>query len=373
MLEMYFAEHNLWDLETLKKHCEEQKVEVTISNLSPNVVMLHYSEEAHFEQSWTEFSRQCRGLIVDLAARKILAHPFNKFFNIGEQPETDYKALEALGKFEVSEKLDGSMCILYKDPTTNTFRLTTKGSFASDHGQVATEMLPEHLKNDFFVDNYTLIFELVSHKPEFRIVVDYAKKGYPEGLYLIGVRYRPTGQLLSYWQVQEFAMWQGLQTANIYSFESLDALIKSLESLPVQDEGYVLRFENGHMAKAKGAKYLQAHKFISRMSPKYILEALGDGTIQDLLHAAPEEYREDVQELVEEFSRDKAELTEEVFELFEKAPKESRKEFALWIQQNSPPELKSFLFTLFDKKPLQDSKIYAIIGEQRKISGATKI
>lgn len=373
MLEKYFNDNGLWDLDTLTKHCTEQKVDVTQSNLSPSVVMLHYAEEAHFEQAWTDFNRQCRGLIVDLSAKKILAHPFNKFFNIGEQPETEYKALEMLGKFEVSEKLDGSMCILYKDPTTQTFRLTTKGSFASDHGQVATDMLPEHLKSDFFVDNYTLMFELVSHNPEFRIVVDYAKKGYPEGLYLIGVRYRPTGQLMTYWQVQEFAMWQGLHVANIYSFESLDALIKSLESLPIQDEGYVLRFENGTMAKAKGASYLQAHKFISRMSPKYILEALGTGTVQDLLHAAPEEYREDIQELVQEFSIAKNELVDEVGDLFEAAPKESRKEFALWVVQNSPPELKSFLFTLFDKKPLQDSKIYAIIGDKKQISGATKI
>lgn len=373
-IEQYFNENNLWNMERLKAHCAEHKVRVITSatNRCPaTTVMLHYAEEAHFEQAWTPFNIVCRGLIVDLATREVLAYPFNKFFNLGERPETEYDRLVQLGGFEVSEKLDGSMIVLFYDRASRRVLATTKGSFDSEHGVAATSIIPENLQNESLLREYTLLFELIDNR--FRIVVDYKKRGYAEGLYLIGVRHRQSNRLLPFSEVRQFATMYNLKTFKTYPVESLDKLLHIAQNLPVFEEGFVLRFKNDFMVKVKGPAYLQAHKFISNMSPKSILEALQDGTAGELVRVAPEEYREEVQQYIEKFSRERQQLEEEIEGYFEKAPKDARKDFALWVQKEVPSDIRGFLFTLFDKKPFDRRKIYALVGTRQGVTGETKI
>ncbi len=371
-LEQYFTDNNLWDLDILKAHCVEHKVKVIQSSKYPNgIVMLHYEEEAHFEQAWTEFNTKCRGLIVNLTDREILAYPFDKFFNLGERPETEYDKLVSLGSFEISEKLDGSMIVLFFDKTTGQVMATTKGSFDSEHGAVATSLIPIHLQNQTLLQEYTLMFELIDKR--FRIVVDYQKRGYEEGLYLIGVRHRSSNRLLSVNEVRQFAGAYRLRTFKTYDVPSLDRLLHIVQSLPVFEEGFVLRFNTGLMVKIKGPAYLQAHKFISHLSPKSILESLQDGVSGELIKIAPEEYREEVQQYIEKFQREKVAIEETANSYFEQAPKETRKEFALWVQKEVPSDLRGSLFTLMDNKPLDRKKVYTLVGERLGVSGVTKL
>lgn len=372
--ESYFTANRLYDKDRLRQHCAENLVYMRESDKFPDLAMLHYAEEAHFEQKWNPFNLMCRGLIVDLKNNKILAYPFNKFFNIGERPETQYSFLEREGSFEVSEKLDGSLLILFKDPTTGKFFVTTKGSFDSEHGEYATKRIPDQLKADIFVDNYTLMFELISKK--YQIVIDYEKKGYPEALYLVGVRHLPTNMLLSYKEVQEFAMQHQLYTIKTYlNFKSLDEIIEDTKHLPVLDEGYVIRFKsNGLMVKVKGAEYLRVHRFISRLSPKFILEALGGGNEDELIKLAPEEYREDVVATIKLFKKQYKEITKQIYSLYEYSPVDCpRKVFALWVMKEVPSEYRSFMFTLLDGRNLPDQKLYKLIGEREKVSTETMI
>lgn len=373
-IENYFNENGLWDLARLKAHCAEHKVRVITTSTercASSIVMLHYEEEAHFEQAWTPFNVTCRGLIVDLATREVLAYPFDKFFNLGERPETEYDKLLQLGNFDVSEKLDGSMITLFYDRASRKVLATTKGSFDSEHGAFATPLVPPAFQNEDLLREYTLIFELIDSR--FRIVVDYKKRGYTEGLYLIGVRHRPSNRLLSFAEVRQFASMYGVKTFKTYPVDSLSKLLHITQSLPVFEEGFVLRFKNDLMVKVKGPAYLQAHKFISNMSPKSILESLQDGTSDELERIAPEEYREEVQQYIEKFTTVKQQIEQDVSLYFTKAPKDTRKDFALWVQQNVPSDLKGFMFMLFDNKPLDRKKIYALVGERQGVSGESKI
>lgn len=370
--ESYLSLHDLWSLENLQQECERSGVRIVTSPSSPTTVMLHYTEETQFDKKWNNFNRMCRGLILDLANRKVLAYPFDKFFNLDEMPETKYNVLEELGAFEVTEKLDGSMLVLYRDPTTKELRLTTKGSFTSDHGVYATSIMPQSWQQlgDGILERYTFVFELISSK--FPIVIDYRKKGYTEGLYLIGVRDRYQNIMLPHNQVEAFAIQFGVNLSKTYSFASLDELIDNVKGLTVLEEGYVLRYDD-RFVKVKGQSYLAAHRFISHLSRKSILEALGLGTAKDLLTIAPEEYRADVEKEIELFQKHKFTLVNILYEQFSKAPKDSRKEFALWVQQSVEPDLKGFMFTLLDNKPLDDKKIYALIGVREGVTGETKI
>ncbi len=217
----------------------------------------------------------CRGLIVDMKNQVILSYPFNKFFNLGQSPETNYEVLKDKKDFEVSEKLDGSMLILFKNSSDNQYYFTTKGSFDSDHGKFATSIMPEILKQDRWVNDYTLMFELISS--EFRIVIDYKAKGYKQGIYLIGARDKRSNRLLTYAEVAAIAAELGFPCMKTYQFESLDQLVEKTKDLPMSEEGFVLRYPDGLMVKVKGAAYLRAHRFISCLSDKNILEAVKEG------------------------------------------------------------------------------------------------
>lgn len=369
--EAYFNENDLYHLDRLTQHCEHNLVYLITCEKFPGIIMLHYREEAHFDGKWNTFNRMCRGLIVDLNNKRILAYPYNKFFNVNERPETKYEVLEKLGKFEVSEKLDGSLLILFKDPKTKQFFVTTKGSLKSDHGIYATSILPEQVKKDKLVTEYTLMFELIDKR--FRIVVDYTKKGYQDGLYLIGVRHRYSNRLLSYHEVQEFANELNLHTLHTYQFNSLNEILDNVKHLPVLDEGYVIRFNDGQLVKIKGTEYLRVHRFISKLSPKYILEALGEGKEKSLIEIAPEEYRDDIIKHVKDFQWKQRTMVNKCYERFHVAPKTTRKEFALWVMEEVESELKGFLFTLFDQKPLPIDKLYRTIGKIEGVTAETKI
>lgn len=373
--EQYITEYNLWDLNKLKEYAQVNFVYVIESSRFPNVVMLHYQDSAQYDNLWNPFNRMCRGLILDVKNRKILAYPFSKFFNLGQMPETFYEKLKELGSFQTSEKLDGSMCILFRDPNTDKLTFTTKGSLNSEHAQYANSL---QMLSGFWIvaERYTrkgtLVFELISKR--FQIVIDYSKKDYPEGLYLVGYRDHISNKLASYDEVANIAKELGVPTFKTYQFNSLDQLIETAKGLPVLEEGFVLRFPGDLLVKVKGSAYLAAHRFISNLSDRNILEAVADGTASTLLELAPEEYYQDVLDKINYFQNRLAELERICYNLFREAPKGfSRKEFAIWVNQHVSSHFRGFLFNLLDGKLLDQKRLCKVIEEIDCVDGKTKI
>lgn len=371
----YLKMHELWDLDKLKQHAQHNNVYVIQSPKFPDVVMLHYMDAVQYDNLWTTFNRMCRGLILDMKNQRVLAWPFNKFFNLDQMPETKYDKLETLGHFETSEKLDGSMIIMFRDPNTDKLTFTTKGSLDSEHGQYANALqLPTGfwLVASRYMESGTLIFELISKR--FQIVVDYNKKGYEEGLYLIGYRDHISGRLAGFNEVSKIADDLGVHTFQRYQFDSLDRLLEITDALPVLEEGFVLRFEDDLMVKVKGKAYLAAHRFISHLSDRNILEAVADGTAANLATLAPEEYRQDVLDKIAHFNKRVTELENTCYTLYSEAPKSGlRKDFALWVNTNVPSHFKGFMFQLLDQKPVNRKHMCKVLEEIDNIDGRTRI
>ena len=368
----YLAEHNLWDIDNLKAHAEQNNVQVIESKDYPFLVMLHYKNDCVWDNNWSPFARMCRGLILDMHDQRVLAYPYDKFFNMSQVPETSYDVLKDKKEFEISEKLDGSMILVFQDPSTGEYVATTKGSFGSEHGKFATSILPNSIKQTKWVEEYTLMFELISR--EFRIVIDYKAKGYAEGLYLIGARERKTNRLLTYSEVAELAASLSIPAPKSYSFDSLDQLVEKTKDLPMSEEGFVLRYPDGLMVKVKGAAYLKAHKFISCLSDKNILEAVSEGVEGPFIEICPDEFQADVIEKIAYFKSRKVDLLNQCYKYFAEAPKEEgRKVFALWVQANVTQSLKGCLFQLMDCKMLKDKDLYDIISKTEKPSVKTRI
>ena len=373
--EQYITDNNLWDLEQLKIHAQQHSVYVIQSVRIPDVVMLHYMDAVQYDNLWTSFNRMCRGLILDLKNHKVLAYPFDKFFNLGQMPETNYEALSTLGGFETSEKLDGSMIIGFINPNDNKLTFTTKGSFDSEHGAYANQLpLTSQQQQDIYSYTLhgTLMFELITK--HFQIVVDYKKKGYEEGLYLIGYRYDISGKLASFTDLAEIATSLNLPTFKQFEFNGLDQLIALAQDLPVLDEGYVLRFPNDLLVKVKGTAYLAAHRFISHLSDRNILEAVSDGTADNLAGLAPEEYKQDVLDKIAHFKKRVVELEETCYNYYEQIPKGlSRKDFAEQVNKNVSNTFKGFMFHLFDGKIIDRKLMFKKLEEIDNIDGRTRI
>src|SRR5579863_2125952 len=217
----YFKDNQLYDWKNLADHCEHHGVYLITSPRFPDLVLLKYKDEIQWgDKPWSTFSRFSRGLVVDMKNQTVLAHGFDKFFNIGQMPETQYDILKDKKEFEVSEKLDGSCLLSFLNPNDNKFYLTTTGSFDSEHGKVGTELFRNLLccpKIAAYAAMGTFIFELID--PRFRIVIDYKKKNYESGLYLIGYRTQE-GRLLSYAEVASLAAQVSIPCPKTYKYPS---------------------------------------------------------------------------------------------------------------------------------------------------------
>jgi RNA ligase len=239
--------------------------------------ILNYTEQAVYTRTWTPVTRQCRGLIVD-AEGGVVARPWPKFFNYGEHPEG---SLDLAAPVEVTEKLDGSLGILYR--AGDGWAIATRGSFASEQALHATALYRKRYADAFDwepAEGVTYLFEVVF--PANRIVLDY---GDMDDLILLGAVDIETGRL--YGPTHEVANgWPGPR-ADVHDHMTLtDAL--AAEPRP-NAEGLVVRYLDGDHAgtlvKIKQDDYVSLHRIITGLTSRRLWER---AAVFAVLTAAPE-------------------------------------------------------------------------------------
>jgi RNA ligase len=204
-----------------------------------------------------QLRRECRGIKFCPVTGRILARPYQKFFNVQEKPETQTDQLALDQDHWILEKLDGSM--IHAVPTPQGFRLCTKMGITDVAAQaevfVAARGNYQNMIQESFGLGVTAIFEWCS--PQQRIVVNYSA----DRLVLTGVRELVTGQ---YWSYQRMADWAESHNVPVVARWTNTAsqwtqLIDHTRQL--QDaEGYVVRWHNGHMVKIKADHYVLMHR-----------------------------------------------------------------------------------------------------------------
>lgn len=216
-----------------------------------------YTQRATYERAWDEFTLMARGLILDRNRESVAATPFAKFFNLGERDQP----LPEFG-FEVLEKLDGSLIIIWHDG--QEWRCCTKGSFDSAQAKAARAWIRD---TGELRPGTTYLAEWVA--PENRIVIAYDT---PE-LVLLAV-FDEEGHEQSYPLLNETADRLGWNLARRYDFISIADLVAHAGTLPATEEGFVLRFWDGLRLKIKGDEYRRIHALISRCTPLAMWEAM---------------------------------------------------------------------------------------------------
>lgn len=237
-----------------------------------NFFIYNYSTKAQYEKKWNNVTLNCRGLIMD-DNFNIIARPFPKFFNLEEHSFDD---IPQTG-FEVYDKLDGSLGILYW--LGDKPYIATRGSFYSDQAIHATDLLYNHYSDTFgkLDKNKTYLFEILY--PENRIVVNYGKT---DDIILIAVIDNLTGNDCELVDI-------GFPIVKKY--DGINDILK-LKSLNENNkEGFVIKFSNNFRIKIKFEEYVRLHRILTNVSNRVIWEYLSQGKdIDELLDRVPDEF-----------------------------------------------------------------------------------
>lgn len=269
-------------LRNLQKMIDEKYIHVQ-KHPDMDLWIYDYSPHAQFDKVWNNETMSCRGLIMD-DKYNILARPFPKFFNLEEYGDQG-KSLP-LEDFEIFDKLDGSLGILYwnKDKPY----LATRGSFASRQAIKGTSMLHNKIKENkgalVFDPKYTYLFEIIY--PLNRIVVDY---GDLEDLFLLAVINTQTGTEKSY---SDIIARYGDKLSIAKRYDGITDYKEFSKQQRDNSEGYVIRFKQDNLRiKVKFTEYKRLHKLMTGVNARRIWELLQVGaSIEDMCQQVPDEF-----------------------------------------------------------------------------------
>jgi RNA ligase len=310
-----------------------------------DLLLFNYTARAAYARRWNDVERVCRGLIVHVPTATVRAVPFEKFFNLGETPDTTLEALPA-GPCEITAKMDGSMAILYR--ADDGPAIATRGSFSSSQAQWATAHLRARYDLRGLPDDVTLLFEIIY--PENRIVVNY---GALEALVLIGAR-RADGYDYTYPELAAFAARYGFPLVARVLAHSIHDVVPLIET-STGVEGWVVRLPNNLRVKVKTADYFRLHRARFMLSPETVREALVAGTWDSFTIGLPEEFHRESSAIAAAIralvAAEEARLQALFAEVRAAIGDDSRKAFALYVQTHHRAD-GAYLFPLWEGRDI---------------------
>lgn len=255
--------------------------------------ILNYTEKAAYEGYWSHVTLTCRGLIYDAETREVLARPFAKFFNHGQEGMGYDLDAPILGAWD---KADGSLGIGYERPD-GVFALATRGSFVSEQAVQGTEFLHEAYGKQSWVG--TPLFEIIY--PDNRIVLDY--HGFA-GLVYLGRVDKETGALQPPAAMNVYT--EGPPFPIRYAQPLPVATMREALSFPPREnaEGMVVWFNPTTAVKIKQDDYVALHKIVTGLSRKEVWRQMVAGTFDEWAAKLPDEFYHWADAVEEELSGD---------------------------------------------------------------------
>ena len=251
--------YDLLDKDILNDMIEKEYVNVTKHPQFP-LYIYNYSRKCQFEHTWNEVTETCRGLIVD-EDLNIVARPFKKFYNYEELLQMNVQIPDE--EFEVYEKLDGSLGILYfwKEKAY----IATRGSFTSDMALHATDILNTKYDVSLLDKSKTYLFEII-YSEDLHIVT-YKDV---DDIFLLAVIDNETG--LDY----DISKWNSIFKCTT-KYDGFNDYTKVRDAFSGKNrEGFVIKFKSGFRMKLKFAEYWELHFLKSGFTVKQILQYLID-------------------------------------------------------------------------------------------------
>ena len=232
--------------------------------------------------------RECRGIIFDSKTGDIIRRPFHKFFNVNEREETQDHVVDLSRDHGILEKLDGSMIAPF---IVNGEMIWGTKMGATDVAKPVEEFVknnPQYSEFQYLIGSgFTPIFEWCSRKQ--RIVLDYNE----DQLILTALRDMKTGQYMSYDSLVSIANSLGVPVVHAYAprtdMKAFLEYVRDMEDV----EGFVIRFNDGHMLKLKCHWYIQIHKAKEAiLQDRNIVELILEEHLDDVKAHLPAEDRD---------------------------------------------------------------------------------
>ena len=311
--------------------------------------ILNYTPLTTYGKLWNDYSLACRGLVID-GEGNVIARPFPKFKNYEEHDPSEIDLNEP---YEIFEKMDGSLGILFFYEVAKKWMLATRGSFESEQAVEGIKILRSKVSDwNALNKNCTYLFEIIF--PTNRIVVDY---GNLSDMVLLTVIDNKTG-------------WEYEYDALVFKYHDIFSIVNkyylpkvmNLGELRVHEvenkEGFVLKFANGFRVKVKFLDYCRLHSIITNVSNVSVWEMLKEGKdLSTIIENVPDEFYDYVKRVISDlknkFKDIQLEASMEFIDIILKLEdKNDRKAFALEAVK-SPN--RGLLFCIYSGKNYDDA------------------
>ena len=274
------------------------------------LILFNYTDQCTYARAWTADTLNARGTIYDKKNGQIVALAFPKFFNMGENETTQSHRLPFDQPFQVFEKMDGSMGLIYpvnRADGTRDYAVSTRGSFKSPQAIKATQLLAAY-DTSAIPEGISILVEIIY--PSNRIQVNYSDR---EELVVIGAfdsakaaqGIRRAACELSWAETEAIARRTGMPLCPVVQVKNLEELLAMQQTGKWDEaEGWVVRMANNQRVKIKTAEYMRIARFKSRLSPLTVWDAMTTESLDEFLAAIPEELRPEAEALGAVLQRD---------------------------------------------------------------------
>lgn len=294
--------------------------------------------------------RECRGIMFDRDGN-LISRTYHKFFNVNERPETLEAVIDFNKNHFILEKLDGSMIRPFS--IGNGIRWGTKmgetdiSAQAEAYLKSVKKIAYMNLAMECIESNCTPIFEWCSRQN--RVVIDHAQ----DKLVLTAIRNNWSGAYYPYDIMKQMADHYGVPVVRSFDTSVTDVQKFIAETRSLQDiEGYVVRFDDGHMLKVKADWYVLVHMTKDMInSERKVVDCIVNERLDDTIATLPLEVD---RERVSKYNSDFMIATQNVSGKIAKLAMDycktySRKSFAL--EQNDLSKItKSLIFAVWDRE-----------------------
>jgi RNA ligase len=257
--------------------------------------------------------RECRGIIFDSFSGYVISRPFHKFFNVGERQDT--QTLDLTRPHALLHKLDGSMVRPVPIDRGFGIRWMTKMGI-TDVAMQAECFVSQHPEYQWLARKciragVTPIFEWCSRKQ--RIVIDHPE----DRLVLLAIRHNVSGRYFSRAEMRAQVGDTDIPIVGTRSWFGIGwttaDLVDSVRAME-DTEGFVIRFEDGHMAKVKTDWYraLSHAKFETLRSERDVVRMILEEKTDDLLPIIDRETKERLALFTVQVNRDIQDFAHEV-------------------------------------------------------------
>lgn len=224
-----------------------------------DVSSFNFSRDAFHSKKWNETTIKARGIFINTKNNEIVARSYDKFFNVGEMPNTTWEELEKNLVFPVKlyRKENGFLGITGWDKMNDCKIIASKSSLTGDFAGWFSDILLERLGNKadaFFQllndEKLSAVFEVIDPENDPHMV-----EYFERDVILLDLVYRSEQfDKVSFEQLTEIATTFGLSCKKLMWYcKDITELKEILElgDALYKIEGLLLEDVNGFMTKVK--------------------------------------------------------------------------------------------------------------------------